>query len=121
VVAASAGNHAQGVALAAQRAGVPCRILVMDTAPETKLSAIRRLGADYVKASFDECWQALGERRHPQMPGCFVHPFEDDEFIAGNASCGLEILEDLPEVDAVVASFGGGGGGFNGGGASGGW
>jgi len=105
----SAGNAAQGVALAAQRAGVPCRILVMDTAPETKLSAIRRLGADYVKASFDECWQALGERRHPQMPGCFVHPFEDDEFIAGNASCGLEILEDLPEVDAVVASFGGGG------------
>jgi threonine dehydratase len=105
----SAGNAAQGVALAAQRAGVPCRILVMDTAPDTKLSAIKRLGAEYVKASFEDCWKALGERRHPAMHGTMVHPFEDDEFIAGNASAGLEILEDLPDVDAVVAAFGGGG------------
>ncbi len=105
----SAGNAAQGVALAARKAGVPCSVLVMDTAPETKLSAITRLGASIVKASFDECWQALSERRHPRMNGTFVHPFEDDEFIAGNATCGLEILEDLPEVDAVVAAFGGGG------------
>jgi len=105
----SAGNAAQGVALAARKAGVPCSVLVMDTAPETKLSAITRLGAGIVKASFDECWQALSERRHPRMNGTFVHPFEDDEFIAGNATCGLEILEDLPEVDAVVAAFGGGG------------
>ena len=105
----SAGNAAQGVALAARRAGVPCSVLVMDGAPETKLSAIRRLGASIVNASFDECWQALGERRHPRMNGTFVHPFEDDEFIAGNATCGLEILEDLPDVEAVVAAFGGGG------------
>ena len=105
----SAGNAAQGVALAAQRAGVRCKILVMDTAPETKLSAIKRLGAEYVKASFADCWKALGERQHPQMQGTMVHPFEDDEFIAGNASAGLEILEDLPDVDAVVAAFGGGG------------
>ncbi|HTK94505.1 MAG TPA: threonine/serine dehydratase [Terriglobales bacterium] len=106
----SAGNAAQGVALAAKRAGVPCKILVMDTAPETKLSAIERLGAEYVKASFDDCWKALSERKHPAMQGmAMVHPFEDDEFIAGNASAGLEILEDLPDVDAVVAAFGGGG------------
>lgn len=105
----SAGNAAQGVALAARKAGVPSKVLVMDTAPATKLAAIERLGAGIVKASFDECWQALGERRHPAMTGTFVHPFEDDEFIAGNASCGLEILEDLPDVDAVVAAFGGGG------------
>jgi len=105
----SAGNAAQGVALAARRAGVAASVLVMDTAPATKLEAIRRLGARIVKASFDECWKALGERRHPAMEGTMVHPFEDDEFIAGNASCGLEILEDLPEVDAVVAAFGGGG------------
>ena len=106
----SAGNAAQGVALAAKRAGVPCMILVMDTAPETKLSAIKRLGAEYVKASFDDCWKALGERKHPAMVGmAMVHPFEDDHFIAGNASAGLEILEDLPDVDAVVAAFGGGG------------
>jgi len=105
----SAGNGAQGVALAARKAGVPCKVLVMDTAPATKLAAIERLGAQAVKASFDQCWQALGERRHPAMTGTFVHPFEDDEFIAGNATCGLEILEDLPDVDAVVAAFGGGG------------
>lgn len=105
----SAGNAAQGVALAARKAGVPCRVLVMDTAPSTKLDAVRRLGAEVVKAPFDECWKALGERSHPAMTGTFVHPFEDDAFIAGNATAGLEILEELPEVDAVVAAFGGGG------------
>ena len=105
----SAGNAAQGVALAARKAGVPCKVLVMDTAPAAKLDAVRRLGAEVVKATFDECWKALADRTHPAMNGTFVHPFEDDEFIAGNASAGLEILEDLPDVDAVVAAFGGGG------------
>src|SRR5438309_2435710 len=105
----SAGNAAQGVALAARKAGVPCKVLTMDTAPAAKLDAIRRLGAEIVQTSYDECWKALGARSHPAMAGAFVHPFEDDEFIAGNASCGLEILEDLPDVDCVVAAFGGGG------------
>ena len=105
----SAGNAAQGVALAAQRAGVPCQVLVIDTAPIAKLDAARRLGADLVKASYDDCWKALEDRNHPAMKGAFVHPFEDDDFIAGNASAGLEILEDLPNVDAIVAGFGGGG------------
>lgn len=105
----SAGNAAQGVALAAKRAGVPCSVLVIDTAPATKLDAVRRLGGQIVKAPFDECWQAMADRTHPAMKGTFVHPFEDDEFIAGNASAGLEILEDLPEVDTIVAAFGGGG------------
>jgi len=105
----SAGNAAQGVALAARRAGLACKVLVMDTAPRAKLDAIRRLGAAIVPASFDQCWAALGERRHPAMDGAFVHPFEDDAFIAGNATAGVEILEDLPHVDAVVAAFGGGG------------
>src|SRR5438477_7743646 len=86
----SAGNAAQGVALAAKRAGVPCRVLLMDKAPATKIEAITRLGATFVKAPFDECWKAMGERCHPQMPGTFVHPFEDDAFIAGNASIGME-------------------------------
>jgi threonine dehydratase len=105
----SAGNAAQGVALAARKVGVPCKVLVIETAPDAKLQAIRRLGAAIVKDSFDRCWKALADRSHPAMDGAFVHPFEDDEFIAGNASAGLEILEDLPDVDAVVASFGGGG------------
>ena len=105
----SAGNAAQGVALAARKAGASCKVLVMDTAPAAKLEAVRRLGAEIVKVTYDECWKALGDRAHPMMDGAFVHPFEDDEFIAGNASAGLEILEDLPEVDCVVAAFGGGG------------
>lgn len=105
----SAGNAAQGVALAARKAGVSCKVLVIETAPVAKLEAIRRLGAEIVKAPYDECWQALGERRHPAMTGTFIHPFEDDAFIAGNASAGAEIVEDLPDVDAVVAGFGGGG------------
>src|SRR5271166_6042984 len=105
----SAGNAAQGVALAARKVGAPCKVLVMDTAPAAKLNAARRLGAEIVMVPFDECWKALGDRTHPAMNGTFVHPFEDDEFIAGNASVGLEILEDLPDVDAVVAAFGGGG------------
>jgi threonine dehydratase len=105
----SAGNAGQGVALAARKAGVPCKVLVVETAPDAKIDAMRRLGAEIVKVPYDQCWQAVGERRHPAMTGAFVHPFEDDAFIAGNASAGLEILEDLPDVDAVVAGFGGGG------------
>ena len=105
----SAGNAAQGVALAARRAGVPCKILMIDAAPQAKLEAVRRLGGEVVKASYDDCWQALAERSHPAMKGAFIHPFEDDGFIAGNASVGLEIIEDLPEADCIVAGFGGGG------------
>jgi threonine dehydratase len=105
----SAGNAAQGVAFAARKHGVACKVLIIDTAPETKKNAIRRLGGELVEASFDECWTALQERSHPAMDSCFVHPFDDDDFIAGNGTLGLEILEDLPDVDCIVAPYGGGG------------
>ncbi len=105
----SAGNAAQGVALAARKAGASCSVMVMDTAPVTKLDAIRRLGATIVPATYDECWRTVEEHRSDRMIGYFVHPFDDDRFIAGNATCGLEILEDLPDVDAVIAPLGGGG------------
>jgi threonine dehydratase len=105
----SAGNAAQGVALAARIMKTRCEVLVMDTAPAAKLDAIRRLGATIRQASMDECWTAVIERKHPAFQGAFVHPFDDDDFIAGNATCGLEILEDLPDVTAIVAGFGGGG------------
>jgi threonine dehydratase len=105
----SAGNAAQGVALAAQRAGADCSVLVMDTAPQTKLSAIERLGATIVKASYDECWRAVESHRSDRMPGLLVHPFDDDDFISGNGTIALEIVDDLPDVDAVVAPLGGGG------------
>lgn len=105
----SAGNAAQGVAFAAREAGVPCSVLVMDTAPETKVRAIERLGATIHRATYDECWQTVETHRSDRMRGHFVHPFDDDAFIAGNATAGLEILEDLPDVATVVAAIGGGG------------
>jgi threonine dehydratase len=105
----SAGNAAQGVALAAQRAGAGCRVMVMDTAPETKLRAIERLGAEILKTSYDECWRTVEQHGSVRMAGHFVHPFDDDAFISGNGTVGLEIVEDLPDVDAVIAPLGGGG------------
>jgi threonine dehydratase len=105
----SAGNAAQGVALAARRAGAKCSVMVMDTAPETKIRAIERLGASIVRATYDECWRTVEARGSDRMTGHLVHPFDDDQFIAGNGTAGLEILEDLPDVDAIVAPLGGGG------------
>ncbi|HET7698067.1 MAG TPA: pyridoxal-phosphate dependent enzyme [Vicinamibacterales bacterium] len=105
----SAGNAAQGVALAARKAGVPCSVMVMDTAPDAKLRAIDRLGATIVKASYDECWRTVEAHASDRMTGHFVHPFDDDDFISGNGTAGLEIIEDLPDVDAVIAPVGGGG------------
>ena len=105
----SAGNAAQGVALAARRAGVPCSVMVMDTAPDAKLRAIDRLGATIVTATYDECWRTVEAHASDRMRGHFVHPFDDDDFISGNGTAGLEIVEDLPDVDAVIAPVGGGG------------
>ncbi|HYM61729.1 MAG TPA: pyridoxal-phosphate dependent enzyme [Thermoanaerobaculia bacterium] len=105
----SAGNAGQGVAYAAREAGVPCTVVVIETAPETKVQRMRNLGAHLVKAPFDACWQAMERRTFPGVEGTFVHPFDDHDFIAGNASIGVEILEDLPNVDAVIAAIGGGG------------
>jgi threonine dehydratase len=105
----SAGNAAQGVAFAARRAGAPCAVMVMDTAPQTKIDAIERLGARIVRASYDEAWRTVEQHGSDRMTGTFVHPFDDDLFIAGNGTAGLEILQDLPDVDAVIAPLGGGG------------
>ncbi len=105
----SAGNAAQGVALAARKSGARCSVMVMDTAPETKLRAIERLGAEIVKATYDECWRTVERHQSERMQGHFVHPFDDDQFISGNGTIGLEIVEDLPDVDAVIAPLGGGG------------
>lgn len=105
----SAGNAAQGVALAARAAGLRCSVMVMETAPDTKIAAVERLGASIVRATYDECWRTVETRRSDRMRGWFVHPFDDDAVIAGNGTVGLEILDALPDVDAVVAPLGGGG------------
>ena len=109
VYTGSAGNMAQGVAYEARRRGIPCRVIVPDTAPAAKLDAIARLGATAVPVSFAEWWAVLRDHGHPGEKGFFVHPVSDPDVIAGNGTIGLEIVEDLPDVRAVVAPFGGGG------------
>jgi len=106
---ASAGNMAQGVAWQARRLGLDCTVVAPDHAPEAKLAAIRRLGARIIKLPFEEWFQVLATREHPGMEGLFVHPVSDPAVMAGNGTIALEILEQLPEVDTVIAGFGGGG------------
>jgi threonine dehydratase len=105
----SAGNMAQGLAWIARETGVACTAVVPETAPETKLASIRRLGADYVKVPFAEFEETFTTGRRDGLEGLLVHPFSDPAVMAGNGTIGLEILEDLPDVDAVVIAFAGGG------------
>ena len=105
----SAGNAGQGVAYAARQAGVPCAVVVIETAPKSKLDRMRALGAKLIPVSYDVAWKTLDERSFPGAEGTFIHPFDDDNFIAGHGTMGLEILEDAPDTAAVIASIGGGG------------
>ena len=105
----SAGNAGQGVAYAARKAGVPCTVVAIETAPVAKLDRMRALGARLVLVPYAVAWQALDARAFPGVEGTFVHPFDDDNFIAGHATMGLEILEDAPDTAAVIAGIGGGG------------
>jgi threonine dehydratase len=109
VYTASAGNMAQGVAWNARRLGVPCTVVVPEHAPQTKLDAITRLGATIVRLPFDAWWQVIVDHRHPGIEATFIHPVSDPAVIAGNGTIGLEILEDLKDVDAVLIPYGGGG------------
>ena len=108
VVTASAGNMAQGVAWCARRLGLPCTVFVPDHAPQTKLDAIARLGGAVKKVTFDEWWQIIVSHE-VDYPGLFIHPVSETAVIAGNGTIGLEILEELPDVDAVITPYGGGG------------
>lgn len=105
----SAGNAGQGVAYAARAAGIPCSIVAIETAPQTKLDRMRALGATIVPVSYAEAWKAAEAHAFPGLDGTFVHPFDNYNFIAGHAVMGLEILEDCPEVRTVIAAIGGGG------------
>ncbi|MPZ51497.1 MAG: pyridoxal-phosphate dependent enzyme [Acidimicrobiia bacterium] len=106
---ASAGNMAQGVAWNAARLGVPCIVVVPDHAPRAKLDAIERLGAAIVKVPFAEWWQIIVTHTHPDRSEFFVHPVSDPAVMAGNGTIALELLDDLPDLDAVVVPYGGGG------------
>src|SRR5207247_8191201 len=105
----SAGNAGQGVAYAAREAGVPCTVVVIETAPESKIDRMRSLGAKLIPVPYDVAWKALEERSYPGADGTFIHPFDDHNFITGHATMGLEILEDAADTAAVIASVGGGG------------
>jgi threonine dehydratase len=105
----SAGNAGQGIAYAARQAGVPCTVVVIETAPASKIDRMKALGAKLIPVPYDVAWKALEERAYPGAEGTFVHPFDDHNFIAGHATMGLEILEDAPDTVAVIASIGGGG------------
>jgi len=105
----SAGNEGQGVAYAARQAGVPCAVVVIETAPESKIERMRALGAKLVPVSYDVAWKALDDRAFPGVEGTFVYLFDDHNFIAGHGTMGLEILEDAPDTKAIIASIGGGG------------
>src|SRR5205085_7809327 len=105
----SAGNAGQGVAYAARTAGVPCTVVVVETAPKSKLARMEAIGAKLIPVPYAVAWKALDERSFPGAQGTFIHPFDDDNFIAGHGTMGLEILEDAPDTTAVIASIGGGG------------
>ncbi len=105
----SAGNAGQGVAYAARNAGVPCTVVAFETAPAAKVDRMKALGARLIPVSFEAAWKAMEERSYHGVEGTFVHPFDNHHFIAGNATMGLEILEDAPDTKAVIAAVGGGG------------
>jgi threonine dehydratase len=105
----SAGNAGQGVAYAARKAGVPCTVVVIETAPASKIARMQALGARLVPVPYTVAWQALDARAFPGVEGTFIHPFDDHDFIAGHGTMGLEILEDAPDTAVVIAGIGGGG------------
>jgi threonine dehydratase len=109
LVTASAGNMAQGIAWAARALGIPATIVVPDQAPEAKLSAIERLGGQVLKVPYDQWWNIIVTSHVDGVEGLFVHPAQDRAVMAGNGTIGLEILQDLPDPDAVVIPYGGGG------------
>src|ERR1700730_8844561 len=109
LVTASAGNMAQGIAWTARELGVPATIVVPDHAPEAKLAAIERLGGRVLKIPYDAWWEVIVTSHLDGLDGLFVHPVQDPAVMAGNGTIGLEILEDLPDPDAIVIPYGGGG------------
>ena len=109
VVTASAGNMAQGVAWFARKLGIPCTVIAPASAPDAKMNAVERLGGRVLKVTFDDWWRAFEQRSFPGVHGTFIHAFDDPKVMAGNGTIALEILEDLPDPDAVVVPWGGGG------------
>jgi threonine dehydratase len=109
VLTASAGNFGQGLAFAARSHGIPVAAVVPDAAAATKTAALERLGAKVIRVPFDSWWRALTSRSFAGEAGLFIHPVAEPGVLAGNATIGEEILEDLPDCNTVLVPFGGGG------------
>jgi len=109
VLTASAGNMAQGVAFCARRLGIPATIVAPDTAPRAKIGAVERMGGRVILAPFADWWRTFETRSYPGVDATFIHAFDDPDVMAGNGTIALELLEDLPDLDAVVIPWGGGG------------
>jgi threonine dehydratase len=109
VVTASAGNMAQGVAWCARERAIPCTVISPEGASANKMRAIEKLGARLLQVPFDDWWRAFEQRAYPGVDATFIHAFDDPNVMAGNGTIGLELLEDLPDLDAVVIPWGGGG------------
>jgi len=105
----SAGNAGQAIAYAARAAGMPCTVVAIESAPQTKLDRMAALGARILPVPYEVAWQAVTDHAYEGMDGLFIHPFDNHDFIAGHATMGLEIIEDAPEVSAVITAIGGGG------------
>jgi threonine dehydratase len=109
VLTASAGNMAQGVAFCARRMGVRATIVAPETAPATKIAAVERMGGRVIQVPFADWWRTFETRSYPGVEATFIHAFDDLDVMAGNGTIALELLEDLPDLDAVVIPWGGGG------------
>ena len=109
VLTASAGNMAQGVAFCARRMGIEATIVAPESAPATKIGAVERMGGRVIKVPFADWWRTFETRSYPGVEATFIHAFDDLDVMAGNGTIGLELLEDLPDLDAVVIPWGGGG------------
>ncbi len=105
----SAGNMAQGVAWSARRLNVSCTAVVPEAAPRTKIAALDRLGARILRVPYEAWWKCIETHAAARVEGVLVHPVSDPNVIAGNGTVGMEILEDLPDVDTILVPYGGGG------------
>ena len=106
---ASAGNMAQAVAFCSRRLGIACTVVVPDHAPRAKTDAVERLGGRVIRVPFERWWRTFEDRAFPGVDAAFIHPFAHPKMLAGNGTIGLEILEDLPDVETVLVPWGGGG------------
>ena len=109
LITVSAGNAAQACAYVAHTLGVPCRVFTFDTAPKTKIEGVKRWGATPIPMPREELLQWMADEGWKEEPESFIHPFADEEVIAGHGGLGLELIEDVPDVGRVVVPVGGGG------------